>query len=420
MDAPPAVDTEPPAKRVRPADAPSAAVAAASAAVSSAAGDAPCEFSLNDWMMSWTSTTGEGPGSDEQVPTVPTATDDEVAAFLQEEEESRAQRKVHLLAEAVKALRTELLPLVDRAASSVATAQARVAHVDALEAAGDDAISAALQEFEEASVSAQRLVSACGAYVAGEKFARVQNASGSVSGEAQELLCRARAAKRSLELAGGAAEEQRRCLKLRQGEEEKKRAALKATEESEHLFDKYDKDGDGVLHAGEAVAFVRRECNFDLSQEKISEVLRSEPFAGAGGVRKEHFSRFRLLVGAASVAGALAGVETEVQKAETKARPLSAQGRAAVPLALLEEATAELETLVEAARDYLDASREQLQCIGGAEASDALGPEAGALRALRVRNEALEGRLAQAATTARACRGRLDLQQRKAALLRGL
>merc|ERR1712217_659015 len=121
----------------------------------------------------------------------------------------------------------------------------------------------------------------------------------------------------------------------------------------------------GLLNAAEVQAFIKGECNFELRWEQILNILKSEPFALSAGVLRADFSRLRLVVGIASVEGALGGLEAEVAKAQAKARPLSARGPAAVPLHALKDATEELDSAIDTARDYLMAAREQVQGITG-------------------------------------------------------
>merc|ERR1712014_411793 len=92
----------------------------------------------------------------------------------------------------------------------------------------------------------------------------------------------------------------------------------------------------------------------------------------------------------------------------------SARGPAAVPLHELDEKTAELDSAIDTARDYLMAAREQVQGITGEQAE---GPEAAALS---TRLNGLEANLDKAAAVSVHCKGRLELQARKAALMRDL
>merc|ERR1711953_1175709 len=129
----------------------------------------------------------------------------------------------------------------------------------------------------------------------------------------------------------------------------------------EHMFKRYDSDGDGLLSFRDVKAFIKGEYNLELPEEKLCSILGVDSLAKFTGVQHADFHRFVLLVGVASVAGALDGVEVEVVKAEEKARPLSAKGPVRVPLRQLPEAVGQLDAAIDVAKDYLAAARDQIK-----------------------------------------------------------
>jgi len=225
--------------------------------------------------------------------------------------------------------------------------------------------------------------------------------------------------------------------------EARKLAAKKEAERQEAIFKQYDKDCDGLLNEAEIKAYVQGEYGFQLAEDKLKLALAPSP----RGVPHSEFARLRSQIGvawsevlakqrkernlqqmaqirkdAAETQSGLAGVETEVAKAEAQARfimPLLP--RAAAVLELLTERTEEAEAAVDAARDFLAAAKEQAQSLGQSSKQD-LETEAKQLavkegRLLGVKVTALEARLNRASEVVKNARGKVDLQLRKAALL---
>eukprot|EP00928_Gymnodinium_smaydae_P098923 TRINITY_DN930_c1_g4_i1.p1 TRINITY_DN930_c1_g4~~TRINITY_DN930_c1_g4_i1.p1 ORF type:complete len:446 (+),score=128.83 TRINITY_DN930_c1_g4_i1:90-1340(+) len=410
---------EPVLKRPRGADADAASTAA-------------WTLTLDDWMKAW-QPGGADAGDrdrDHDLAAAPTAglaaADKEFAELERADKEAREERRRLEVTEAIAALSSVLSPLVDAAEAAVAEAAARRVPVDAVTDDSYEQVAPVLAAFDEAHTAAAAALRRCGDYFASERFARLETAPDDARQEAEQLRRRFSDAESRLASAADVVRSKMSSARARRDEAARQVEAQRAAEEQDRLFARYDRDGDGLLNVTEVAAFVRRECNAELPQEKLQALLRGEPFASAGGVARADFARLRMLVGIATVGAALDGVEGEVVKAEAKARPLSARGPAAVPLDRLEDATEDLDVAVDAAGDYLAAARAQahgislgndeLSVVASANAQEET-PETVALRS---RLESLEKRLGEAAAVAKKCHERMELQRRKAALLAGL
>lgn len=118
----------------------------------------------------------------------------------------------------------------------------------------------------------------------------------------------------------------------------------------------------------------------------------------------------------AAVEQALGGIEQEVIKAEKKGASLNAN-RARMPLEKALELTDSVDSAVEAARDFLAAAQEQVQCLAGFEAE--VQRQAGLESAkLNTRLTTYESRLARQACATKAIQDKLLFQQKKAELMR--
>lgn len=147
--------------------------------------------------------------------------------------------------------------------------------------------------------------------------------------------------------------------------------------------------------------------------------------------RKEEAERKRVIAAgqievvkkkAAAVNECMAGIEAEVSKAEQKAVPLGAiRGRAPIP-ANIEVTISDVDTAIDAARDFLAAAQEQVDKIGG-ETGASLESEAQKVlvqtsQQINLKLKHFENRVTRAASVAKAAREKVELQQRKEALLR--
>mmetsp|Transcript_102713 Transcript_102713/g.306827 ORF Transcript_102713/g.306827 Transcript_102713/m.306827 type:complete len:684 (+) Transcript_102713:95-2146(+) len=350
---------------------------------------------------------------------------------LEEEEKARLVREQREREEARKAELEEVaLQLHGELSQLLATAEDRVEQCkvisDSIEGEHgktfDEVIKIA-DDFEAVSMASRTAVKTVSDFMAG-KYLKLQGSSENMKQEAANVLKRFKAAEREAESRASKVWTRKREALIARDKELKRQAALRAVEKQESLFKQYDVDQDGILSAHEVGAFVKGECNFDLPQEKVEGILQSEAFTGHPGVPKEKFTQLRLLVGVAAVVGALSGMEAEVAKAEEKAKPLSARGRQVMPLDVLAERTDDVDRAVDAARDYLAAAREQVQCLDVEQSlPTAVAPTAVRMavqeaRKLGTRLDWFEQRLARAAAASKASRDRLVLQQKKEELMR--
>lgn len=226
--------------------------------------------------------------------------------------------------------------------------------------------------------------------------------------------------------------------------EARKRAEKIENERQERLFNACDKDGDGKLNAEEIKTFVRAEHGFELPQDKLKVILAVSPTGYAwkqfhllrphlnaawaeeqARRRKDKSEKQSSMIrkNSAETLSALSGVEAEVAKAEDKVKLLGPLlPRASVILDFLADSTEQAEAAIDAARDFMAAAKEQAQQLGG-DKQGAFESEAKQLAAmegkkLTMKLFLLESRLSQAHALAKAARAKVDLQLRKAALLR--
>mmetsp|Transcript_98079 Transcript_98079/g.194171 ORF Transcript_98079/g.194171 Transcript_98079/m.194171 type:complete len:687 (-) Transcript_98079:177-2237(-) len=353
--------------------------------------------------------------------------EEEQARFLKEQEELAERRRQDAEASAIT-LHAELTPLVEAVEARVSAAKEIAAALEGENGRrkSDEEVIRIAEEFEVHGNAGKVAVKACADFMAG-KYLRLQGTSENTRQGAAQVLKRFREAEREADLIINRVRVRKRDAVLSRDKELKRLAAQMAVEKQESLFKKYDADGDGFLSAREVGEFVKGECNFDLPQEQVAKILESDVFAKSPkGVPREAFSQLRLLVGVAAVTGALSGMEAEVAKAEEKAKPLSqTRGRNPFPPETLEERTDEVDSAVDAARDYLAAAREQVQLLDGDQASlnglgvtQAVRSAALEARKLGTRLDWFEQRLGRAAAASKASRDRLLLQRKKEVLLR--
>eukprot|EP00933_Yihiella_yeosuensis_P040352 TRINITY_DN34635_c1_g2_i1.p1 TRINITY_DN34635_c1_g2~~TRINITY_DN34635_c1_g2_i1.p1 ORF type:complete len:796 (-),score=247.27 TRINITY_DN34635_c1_g2_i1:52-2109(-) len=263
---------------------------------------------------------------------------------------------------------------------------------------------------------------------------------------AKEITGRAYKLKQSLEEILQKAKPIKTVSAQRVEREAKKLAAKKEAERQEALFKEYDKDGDGKLSAAEILAYAAGpEFGIALVEDKLKNMLMGQP----DGVTWANFPKLRTQVSivkneivakeraervsaqtaiirqhATETSSALSGVESEVAKAEAKVRLLSPLiPRVAQFLDMVSESTESAESAIEAARDFLAAAKEQAQSIAGGDKQAGYEQEAknfgnAESKKLSWRINSLESRLTSAAQVAKAARAKVDLAERKAALLR--
>lgn len=233
---------------------------------------------------------------------------------------------------------------------------------------------------------------------------------------------------------------------MRIDREDRKQAAKDEADKQDATFKKYDEDGDGLLNRDEILAYVLGEYGFALAEEKLKPMLS----ASSDGVPLSEFARLRSQVGVVyseilgkerkarterqlaairkdvvETTGAIAGVEAEIAKAEVQVRSLNPLlPRAAQNLEFLMQKTEEADSAVGAAEDFLAAAKEQAQRLGRNSGGE-LEKESNALalqeaKRLNLKIGMLERRLVAAASVTKTARGKIELAERKAALLNSL
>jgi len=342
----------------------------------------------------------------------------ELEAQRRKEEEERKAAEEKRKAEANEAaslLQAELSPLVDIAELEQGKASDKAEFADKSKDWADDDVIKAADAFGKAAVAAREAVKACKDFMVG-KHGKLMGADQACRDAGNALLKRMSGAERALETSSRRVTTRRGEATASKDRAARKVAAEKAGQKQEGLFQKYDRDGDGLLSPDEVGQFIRGECNFDMEKGVVEKILGSPPFAGTKGVTRDKFSRLRLQVGIAAVEQTLGSIELEVVKAEKKSAALNAH-RARMPLDKALELTEVVESAVEAARDFLAAAREQVQCLAGfePEVQRQAGVEAARLNS---RLTSFDSRLARQAGSTKAIRDKLLFQQKKAELMR--
>lgn len=376
---------------------------------------------------------------------------------LQEEQRKREedQRNEEMEATA-KLLHVELGELVDIAESQGNKAMEiaeRIYDESNRKSMIDSDIIAVADEFENLRVSTLAALKSCSTFMGG-KHRLLVGITETTKRAASEFIARIGKTERGLTVANSKVKAARAAAQQRRDQEARRQAAIKEAQRQEELFKQYDSDGDGKLSADDIIALCAEEYSFELSEERLQGIKRSEAYKNTDGVPFPKFSQLRTLIGiargevlakerkaeaerrkqlaaeqcivvkknAATVNECMAGIEAEVSKAEQKAGPLAlVRTRTSFP-ATLDSAIHDVDVAIEAARDFLAAAQEQLQCLGGdkdiALEAEAVKKAALYTQQINVRLRAFEARLARAAALAKTARERIELHQRKEALLR--
>lgn len=309
------------------------------------------------------------------------------------------------------------------------------------------------ESFECARLDAQEALKACATFTAG-KHRTLVGATDATKKSASELIARIGKVDRSLNSMQAKVRQHKIAADQRKMQEARKEAAVKEAKRQEELFKQYDSDGDGKLSAEDIISLCAEEFQFELSKERLEGIKRSEAYKLAKGVPYSKFPQLKTLIGiargevlskqrkeeaerkrviaagqievvkkkAAAVNECMAGIEAEVSKAEQKAVPLGAiRGRAPIP-ANIEVTISDVDTAIDAARDFLAAAQEQVDKIGG-ETGASLESEAQKVlvqtsQQINLKLKHFENRVTRAASVAKAAREKVELQQRKEALLR--
>ncbi|CAE7268008.1 Zdhhc3, partial [Symbiodinium pilosum] len=294
---------------------------------------------------------------------------------------------------------------------------------------------------ETSSEEAKKSVAGCMALVEGNvNMMRIRGPTEELKASAAVLQNRAREVKASLEdtlqkvrtaKAGATARVEREARKL---------AAKQEALRQEKIFKQYDKDGDGLLNEEEIRAYVAGEHKFELAEDKLQNILSKHP----DGVAHKDFAQLRSQIAivwseilnkrrkeknekqmatikknSAEILSALSSVEGEVAKAEAQVRILGPMIGASM-LDMLSERTEAAESAVDAARDFLAAAKEQALGLGVDSnfETEAKQMALGEAKTLQTKVVALENRVNAAAVLSKAARSKIQLQERKAALLR--
>jgi len=169
----------------------------------------------------------------------------------------------------------------------------------------------------------------------------------------------------------------------------RKAAAKRSQEKQESLWNKYDKDNDGVWGRDDIICYVKEEYAFDMTDERVTKILQ-DLAPGSNGVPKDKFSRLKVLVGiardevrskqrkieaerrkklveeqteemkrqVATAAAGLDGVDAELKNSEVAMQPiLTAQ----IPHAEKLQIADQVDAIHDAVRDLLLAARERCQ-----------------------------------------------------------
>eukprot|EP00439_Symbiodinium_sp_Y106_P044168 s1638_g5.t1 len=298
-------------------------------------------------------------------------------------------------------------------------------------------------EMETSSEEASKSVAGCMARMDGAtNMMRIRGPTEELKASAGVLQNRARTVKSSLEEMLQKARAAKATAAQRVEREVRKAEALKEAARQEAIFRQYDQDSDGLLDESEIRAYIAGEYTFELAEEKLTQILSASP----DGVSHADFAKLRSQINgawneilnkqrkekndkqmamikknSAEILSALSGVESEVAKAEAQVRILGPMvTRGVTMLDMLGERTEAAESAVDAARDFLAAAKEQALALGvdsnfETEAKQMAAVEA---RNLQMKVTALENRVNTAAHVSKAARSKIQLQERKAALLR--
>jgi len=274
---------------------------------------------------------------------------------------------------------------------------------------------------------------------------------------AASLMQRISRLERGLSNAVGRASAHRLAALGRLEAEAKRQATIAEAKRQEDLFKKYDSDDDGLLLEHDIILLCREEYDFELQPARLSAIKKSECYKHKDGVEYEKFAMLRKLIDIAkaevlarqrqeemakrkknavaqmavidknfkTASEFLPGIDGEVVKAERRSLPLNMVLTRKIFLANdVEAAISEVDTATEAARDFIAAVQEQMQNLGAEVAKkEPLEAEA---QALIARHQKLVGfkltawhtRLAKAEGVSKALKGKIELQQRKEALMR--
>jgi len=388
---------------------------------------------------------------------------------LQEEERKleierlrlETERRKELEEEEAKLIQAELegfvgvLEIKGKAAQELAeplTAVAKDAKPGQPLAGMDDAqIIAVADSFEIARLAAAEALKECTKFTAG-KHKKLAGHKEQTKKIAAELISRVSKIDRELQGTNAKVSLQKKQAEQRKLAAERKEAARKEAERLDALFKKHDANGDGKLEADDIIALCKEEYDFVLEGDRLESLKNGVVYKADSGVTLAKYGQLRTFLGVArseilakrraeeriraqkvakgqienikknfgSVTECIAGIEVEVAKAERAGIPLNSFKMRGLPPnaeAILDA----VDTAIEAARDYMAVAKEQVEQLAGpdakleVEAQNVLNKTA---LGVSHRMKQFEARLERVGGLAKTGRGKLELQQRKEALLR--
>lgn len=372
----------------------------------------------------------------------------------EEEQRRKEERERHTkeAEEAAKLLHAELGTLADVAEAHLALAKEKLEPLESEKEKTDETIIELAEAFAVVATDVQAAFKSCNDFMAG-KYMKLQGVEEPTKQAAAKLLRRVRDGKADMDRCSTKAKAIKALAEQRRDKEARRVAAVKEEERQREIFQSYDKDGDKRLNRAEVLAFIQGEYAFQITEERLDAILLTESLGGKDGVPYNLFPQLKLLIGiardefdrkrkrdaeekrrvvavaqtervkmdAAKTIEAIPGIEAEVLKAEQLARPLNV--RMASP-EFVEDIIEEVDAAVDAAKDFLDAVRDQVALFGGLHLESLEHESAMAARMetkkVSVRLDMLTMRLDRVAGVSKGLRDRIALQQAKAALMKDL
>jgi len=330
----------------------------------------------------------------------------------------------------------------------------------------DDDVIRIADEFESLVKDSKSALKMCSDFMA-QKHLALQGFKDSTKEQAAKYRTKLKDITRAIEVNLAKVGQRKRKAIASKDAELKRQAAIKAEEKQKAIFKQYDKDGDGKLSAQEIVEFVKAEYDFEFPLEKAKETLKQNQLKCPDGASYEKFPQLKMFVGIARnevlarkrkeekeeqerlakidrerryklgleqkkkipdgvkvVMEAMGGIESEVVKAEQKARPLNnMRGKHwNIPVEKMESMADEVDAAVDAAKDFLGAATDQATSLCGipnAELEEEARKEATLQsRTLTYKLQYLEKRLTLVAASSKGARDRVILHNKKQQLMR--
>lgn len=374
---------------------------------------------------------------------------------MREEEQRKKEERDRLNKESeetAKLLHAELGTLADIAEAHLALAKEKLEPLESEKTKTDDEIIELAGVFEGVAADVQMGFKSCNDFMAG-KYMKLQGVEQPTKTEAASLLKRVRDGKAEVERCSMRVKAIKALAEQRKEKEARRVAAVREEERQREIFRSYDKDGDERLKRVEVLAFIQGEYAFQITEERLDAILRTESLGGKDGVPYNLFPQLKLLIGiardeferkrrkeaeekrkvvavaqteqvkidSAKTMEAIPGIEAEVLKVEVLARPLNP--RMSSP-EFVEDKVDDVDAAVDAAKDFLDAVRDQVAHFGGLDIANLEHESAMIARMetkkVSMRLDKLTLRLDRVAGVSKCLRDRIKLQQAKAALMKDL